>query len=251
MPLPPVTATRTVLARVISDRDPQRLACGRRSTAARRSPGGRGRAERGRKAAADAACRLGGGRDVVFDVAAAVARPSRSCWSPARRRRPRRRSARAAVRLGSGVAPRRVRSSWRGPRSLLQSWGWVVMRIVVPERRRPSRRISAGEATPATTSLATDLHADPPGGHRWIVPGARGSAALIVVVLVAAVAAGVALAGARRRRRLAGVDARRLGGPDRRSLGIGRVRRDREPGLRRRSICSASRSSTRRRPGRP
>ena len=47
--------------------------------------------------------------------------------------------------------------------------------------------------------------------------------------------------------RLAAVDARRLRGPDRRRVGVGRVRRDREPGRRRRSTWPGSRSSTRRR----
>ena len=60
-----------------------------------------------------------------------------------------------------------------------------------------------------------------------------GFTALIVVVMVAvagwlAEAAGVA----GRRRRLADVHARRLGGPDRRGVRVGRVRRDRQPGLR-------------------
>ena len=57
-----------------------------------------------------------------------------------------------------------------------------------------------------------------------------GLTALIVVVMVASAAGARWLRCPGRRRRLAAVDARRLRGADWRCVGVGRVRRDREPG---------------------
>ena len=159
-------------------------------------------------------------------------------------------SARGSVaRVGSVTA---ARLGAFGPLGAGHGHSCGLGRMVERHRSRylGGRGISRGEGRLLQPCHLAARSPFPPGGHRWIVPGARGSTALIVVAARRARRAALRDPRSGRGRRLAAVDARRLRGPDRRRLGLRRIRRDRQPGRRPRSTWPASRSSMPRPPGR-
>ena len=169
-------------------------------------------------------------------------------WSPRWRacsaRYRRRASARAVLLARATVSPGcRTVGSGDGHDVDGRSDGWP--RCVVDKCR-----VSAGWYNGVSPPPARS----PPGGHAWIAPGARGRSALARhrrrrPARGAARRPVVHRDGPRRGGRLAGLDAGRVGGADRRRIGVGRIRRGRQPGRGARWTCSGSRWSTRRRPG--